>query len=169
MSDVWSGLWNINNDFVLDTDNRIPINCLLDFHFHKYLIWCIQCCAWIMYSRKELSGLSRVSGQPAYRNVQQLAQEYRRMTSSRDNVSSSRGVRDPHASIESVTQFVHDKGPPKHAEPKEIRDATSPSKTYRQRHQGDDLYENARFYRKQAIYNWINSSEQVTQSQCCTA
>lgn len=122
-----------------------------------------------MYSRKELSGLSRVSGQPTYRNVQQLAQEYRRMTSSRDNVSSSRGVRDPHASVESGTQFVHDKGPPKHAEPKEIRDATSPSKTYRQRHQGDDLYENARFYRKQAIYNWINSSEQVTQSQCCTA
>lgn len=125
--------------------------------------------AWIMYSRKELSGLSRVSGQPTYRNVQQLAQEYRRMTSSRDNVSSSRGVRDPHASVESGTQFVRDKGPPKHAEPKEIRDATSPSKTYRQRHQGDDLYENARFYRKQAIYNWINSSEQVTQSQCCTA
>lgn len=83
------------------------------------------------------------------------------MTSSRDNVSSSRGVRDPHASVESGTQFVHDKGPPKHAEPKEIRDATSPSKTYRQRHQGDDLYENARFYRKQAIYNWINSSEQA--------
>lgn len=116
-----------------------------------------------MYSRKELSGLSRVSGQPTYRNVQQLAQEYRRMTSSRDNVSSSRGVRDPHASGESGTQFIPDKGPPKHAEPKEVRDATSPSKTYRQRHQGEDLYENARFYRKQAIYNWINSSEQVTQ------
>lgn len=60
MFDVWLGLWNINNDFVLDIDNWIFINCLLDFYFYKYLIWCIY--VWIMYLRKELSGLSRVLG-----------------------------------------------------------------------------------------------------------
>lgn len=115
----------------------------------------------VMYSRKDFPEYNGSLGQPMYNNVQQLAQDYRRMTSSRDNVSKGRS-KEYQSSFDPGSRSVHDKfslvSDPRvdgaHQRP-------NLSRTYRQRNQGEYLYENESFYRKQAIYKWMSSSEQV--------
>lgn len=114
----------------------------------------------IMHSRKEFVGYSGVSEHPTYKNVQQLAQEYKRMTASRDSINCFRS-RDQ-GNFQTAGRHAPDRCPPKSASRSEGPERSSPSKVYKQGRRAEDLYENARFYRKQAIYNWMTSSEQVT-------
>ena len=113
-----------------------------------------------MHSRKEFVGYSGVSEHPTYKNVQQLAQEYKRMTASRDSINCFRS-RDQ-GNFQTAGRHAPDRCPPKSASRSEGPERSSPSKVYKQGRRAEDLYENARFYRKQAIYNWMTSSEQVT-------
>ncbi|XP_062597329.1 uncharacterized protein LOC134258764 isoform X1 [Saccostrea cucullata] len=114
-----------------------------------------------MYSRKDSPKYSAASGHATYKNVQQLAQEYRSLSSSKDNVGSGRS-RGRESSSNSGNRLLHDKRfPVSDSRTEGGHQRPNPGRTYKQRSHGEDLYENARFYKQQAIYNWMNSSEQA--------